>query len=117
MPSSTRLDIRVPRQGSYFQEWQLRDIDEVPIDLTGHTLAADARLIAGDGSVIASADIVMTEAITGRFNIVWNGADFDTVGEHTEVVRVAYDLKHTFPDSLVEVPVAGQLLLMPEVTE
>jgi hypothetical protein len=110
------LDISVPRNGDYFEEWRLSDIAGLPIDLTGHTIAMSAREIAGDGAVIATADLTIVEAAYGAFSVRWRGEDFDAIGEPTVPVAVAYDLKHTYPDGVRIVPVRGHLILVPECT-
>lgn len=110
------VELDVPRNGSYFQEWQMLDDENLPIDLTGHTLSADARSVAGEGAVLASATIVLVEANTGRFSMQWDGSDFDAYGDLTVDSRAAFDLKHAHPGGLVVVPVRGQIVLIPEVT-
>lgn len=114
MPAS--LDLEVPRNGNYFQEWRLTDSDKAPLNLTGSTLEMDCRAISGAGAVIASATIVMVEPLNGQFTVNWTGSDFDAVDGPTEVVRLAYDLKRTFGD-ITEIPVRGHILLIPEVTQ
>lgn len=114
---AAQTQIEVPRNGNYFETWALLSGDGSPIDLTGHTLSMDCRRIAGAGSVIASAEIDIYDPPNGRFTINWDGADFDAVDGVTEVVRLAFDLLHTFPDSIKRVEVRGHLLVMPEVTE
>ncbi len=111
-----RLDIEVPRNGDYFEEWQLIDVAGLPIDITGHTLQAKAQEIAGDGVVVGEATIAIVEAATGRFTMRWRGEDFDDLGEPTVRVSIAYDLKHTYPDGVRIVPAWGFLLLKPEAT-
>lgn len=110
------LNLEVPRQGDFVREYELLDQSNAPIDLTGHTLAWSAREAAGSGSVIASATIIVVEAVSGRFRAKWHGPDFDAVGEVTEIVRVAHDLKHTYPGGEIDVPIRGELIIYPEVT-
>lgn len=112
---SSNLDIRVPRNGSYFQEWQLCDADGEPIQLGGSTLEMDARPIAGGGSVIASATLTLTIGDEGRFSVLWNGSDFAALGVPTEITRAAYDLKRT-TDGIPEIPISGHIILIPGVT-
>jgi len=109
------LDISVPRNGDYYQLWSLEDADGVASNLTSHGLALDIRDSAGSGAVIASATIEIDDPPTA-FTVRIKGSDFDGFGSPTEVVRLPYDLKHTFPDAIVEVPVGGHILLIPEVT-
>lgn len=116
MPTPATLDIQVPRNGDYFEEWQLRDIDGNPIDLTGHTLSAQARPTGGDSTVIANAIIAITEAANGQFTFRWRGSDFDGFGNRFALAVAAYDIKHIHPDGIVNIPVRGQLLIPPEVT-
>lgn len=113
---SLSFDIDVPRQGDFVREYALLDDNDEPINLTGATLMWSARSIAGSGEVLASATINLVEPTGGRFTARWHGPDFDAFGLPTEVVRVAHDLKITFSDSLVDVPLRGQLIIYPEVT-
>lgn len=113
---SPDLDIEVPRQGDWFKELQLTDRAGVPIDLTDCTLLWRARRIAGTGAVIATATIQITERVNGRVSVSWHGPDFDAVGNPTEIVRVAHDLKLTFASGRIDVPFRGQLIIFPEVT-
>lgn len=114
MPAS--LNIEVPRQGDWLKELQLTDIAGVPIDITGHTITWNSRVIAGVGAVIASATVTILEAANGMILARWHGPDFDSVGNQTEIVRVAHDLKDIYPDGTVDVPFRGQLIVFPEVT-
>lgn len=109
------LDIGVPRNGHYFQTWALTDADGESAALTGHTIEIDIRAAAGSGAVLGSATIEILDPDTA-FSVLIDGSDFDAVGSLTEVVRLSWDLKHTFPDGIIEVPVGGHILLYPEVT-
>lgn len=111
-----RMDLQVPRNGDFFAEFQLCDSAGTPIDLTGHVLQSNARAIAGDGAVAASAVISLVEPITGRFSMRWRGSDFDGSGEPTRVSRFDFDLAHLYPDGLRLVPLRGTLLVIPEST-
>ncbi len=111
------ITIGIPRNGDFYREWQLLDYDEQPIDLTGHTLEMDAREIAGDGTVLASAVISIIEPANGIFTVRWRGEDFDGYGERTAVARAASDLKHTYPDGVRDVYPYCLLEILPESTE
>ncbi len=113
---SADFDIQVPRQGDWLQALSLPDIDGVPIDITGATLAWSARALAGTGAVLASAAIEIVDPDTGSIEARWHGPDFDPFGLPTEVVRVAHDLKMTYSDGVVQVLLRGQLIIYPEVT-
>lgn len=113
---SRSFEIEVPRQGDWFKELALTDIDKAPINLTGATLAWSARAIAGTGAVMATAAVNIIEPTAGRITVRWHGPDFDAFGLPTEVVRVAHDLKLTYPDGIVDVLLRGQLIIYPEVT-
>lgn len=116
MASTGTLDIEVPRNGDYFAEWRMEDADGEAIDLTGHTLTMQARAVAGDVTVLATATIDLVEASDGRYSVLWHGSDFDDFGNIFQVSRASYDLKHTYPDAITMIPVRGHLLIMPEVT-
>jgi len=110
------LDLEIPRNGDFVTELRLTATDGTPIDLTGHTLESSARVIAGDGAVVASATVTATEATDGRFSLLWHGGDFASFGALTQVARFAYDFTHTYPDGLRLVPFRGLLSLIPEAT-
>lgn len=113
---ATSFDIEVPRQGDWLKELQLTDAEGAPSNLAGCTIQWSARAIAGAGAVLASATILLIDGAEGMFSARWHGPDFDTFGLATQPVRVAHDLKITFPDGTIDVPVRGQLILYPEVT-
>lgn len=110
------LDIEVPRNGDYFEQWQLLDRDGEPIDITGDTLSADARSIAGGTAKIASATITKDPGTDGRFQILWRGSDFDSFGGKMQPVRAAYDLKQIHSDGRSRIVCRGHLIIYPEVT-
>lgn len=113
---ATSFDIEVPRQGDWFKRLQLTDSAGDPGDLTDCTFEWKARAVAGSGSVLASATVTLIDGPNGIIEAVWHGPDFDAHGVVTEVVRVAHDLKITYPDALIDVPIRGQLIIYPEVT-
>lgn len=117
MANTATVNVEVPRNGHYFAEWQLADIDGLPIDLTGHTVSMDARAVAGDSSVVASATLEIIEAAEGMFSVKWDGADFDSFGNVYQISRAAYDLRDEYPDGIIQIPIRGHLLIAPEVTE
>lgn len=118
------LSIEVPRNGHYQGGWLLRCIAEnesggvsyPPIDLTGHSLDLEVRSVAGQGSAIAKADIDIYDPANGRFTVTLNGRDFRAVPGATERVRLAYDLKHTYPDGITRIYPRGQVILVPGVS-
>jgi len=118
------IDIEVPRNGHYQENWQIRAIDfdadgkiiYPPIDLTGHTLELDVRLSAGQGSVVASADIDIWDAVNGNVTITLAGANFSSVQGVAEIVKLAYDLKDIYPDGIIKVYPRGNVLLIPGVS-
>ncbi|MET3710421.1 hypothetical protein ABIC65_001101 [Sphingomonas trueperi] len=114
MPRS--FDIEVPRQGDWPKELVLTDIDGAPINLTGATVEWKSRAIAGAGAVLAAATVNIVEPLSGRISARWHGPDFDAFGLPTEAVRVAHDLKLTYPTGIVDVLLRGQLIIYPEVT-
>lgn len=113
---AVELNIEVPRQGDFVREYTLADTNGDPHDLNGATIDWDAREVAGQGAVIASATITIIDAITGTIEAKWHGPDFDAVGEPTEIVRVAHDMKLVLDGGDIDVPIRGQINLMPEVT-
>lgn len=114
--SAVEVNIEVPRNGHYFEAWQLRDAASLPIDLTGHAIELDIRAIAGAGAVLAQADVDIYDPVNGCFNLTIDGADLGGLPGQTEIVRLAYDLRHIFPDGIKDIPVRGHIILMPEVT-
>lgn len=113
---AAELTIEVPRNGWYAQGWVLADNDGEVIDLTGHTLDLKIRAVAGQGVVLATAAIDIYDALNGRFTIEIDGADLAALDGSSELVRLAYDLVHTYADGVEMIPVRGQILLMPGVT-
>lgn len=113
---ATSFDIEVPRQGDWLKEIQLTDGEGAPSNLTGCTFEWKARAVAGTGAVLASATVTLIDGAEGTFSVQWHGPDFDGFGIATQPVRVAHDLKITFPDGTIDVPVRGQLIIYPEVT-
>lgn len=112
MPAS--LDIEVPRDGHYREGWHLRDNVGADLDLTGHTITAAAQAAGGTGPVIARAIIDLYDALHGRFDMTWAGANFASVEGTTEIVRLAWKLRDTAPDGITKDIVVGEIILTPE---
>ncbi|QJR01711.1 hypothetical protein HH800_05590 [Sphingobium yanoikuyae] len=110
-----RLDIRVPRNGDYHEGWQLHSGGE-PIDLTGCTLELFVRYSAGQGLVLSQASFDIYDRANGKFDLLITGSAFGSVPGPAEIVRLAYDIRLTYPDGVKAVPVAGQILLTPGAT-
>jgi hypothetical protein len=110
------MDIRVPRNGDYFEDWQLHDSDDNPIDISDDTLELKIRAVAGQGSALASAVIDKHDPTNGIFSVRISGASLLAVSGQSEVARLAYDLRQTFPDGIQFIPVEGQILLTPGAT-
>jgi hypothetical protein len=111
-----RLDLQVYRNADYHETWQLSDTDNLPIDLTNCTLELRVRAVAGQGPVLATAVITINEPAFGIFTVFIDGAAFSGQPGATEVVRLAYDLRLTYPGGFQHIPAAGQVLLTPGVT-
>lgn len=111
-----RLDIRLYRNADYHETWQLNDVDNRPIDLTGCTLELSIRPVAGQGAVLATATITINEPASGIFTVLIDGAALSAQPGATEVVRLAHDLRLTYPGGFQHIPAAGQVLLTPGVT-
>lgn len=113
------VDFDLPRNGDLVRDIQLITTDlsgnETPINLTGYTVSMDARDVGG-GTVLASAVIAIVAAENGLIRMTWRGADFDEYGSQFDAVRVAYDLLAIALDGTRDVPMRGQLILLPEVT-
>lgn len=110
-----RQDLRVPRNGDYHEGWQLH-VKNDPIDLTGCTLELFVRYSAGQGSVLSQASFDIYDRANGLFDLLIAGGAFAAVPGPAEIVRLAYDLRLTYPDGVKAVPVAGQILLTPGAT-
>lgn len=110
------LDIAVPRNAHYSQDWQLKDNEGNPLDLSGDALELKVRAVAGQGAVIAAADIDVHDPANGIFTVTLAGSQFVGVQGQSETVRLAYDLRHTFSDGIKYIPVEGQILLTPGAT-
>jgi hypothetical protein len=113
MPAS--LDLEVPRNGDYYQEWQLCDAAGAAIDLTSSVITMACRRIAGAGGIVAAAEIAIVDPTNGQFTVRWKGEDFFEIEGVTEIVRLAYDMRRV-AGGITEIPVRGHIVLMPEVT-
>lgn len=111
-----RLDIRVPRNGDYFEGWQLNDSEGNPIGLVGSPLDMRIRAVAGQGTVLATASIVIEDAANGIFTVRIDGTSLAAVSGQSEIVYLAYDLRLTYPDGIKAIPVEGQIILTPGAT-
>ncbi|WP_395393038.1 hypothetical protein WBP07_17865 [Novosphingobium sp. BL-8A] len=111
-----RLDLRIFRNATYQEGWQISDTHRNPIDLTGCTLALSIRAVAGQGPVLAAGIIDVYDAVGGSFNVTINGSSLDAVAGQSEVVRLAYDLRLSYADGVPAIPVSGQIILTPGVT-
>lgn len=111
------LDIEVPRNGDYFAGWTLRDQNTgEPLDVTGWTLAMQVRHVAGQGSVVASAQFSGRIDHAGYFDVLLLGSDFAAVPGGSEIVRLAYDFRATDADGVRVIETRGQIILIPGVT-
>lgn len=109
------LNLEVPRNGHFFRQWQFTDIDGVPVDLSTATLSAKARDTAG-GAVLATATITAIDAAVGKFSVKWTGSHFDSYGSPFEAALASYDVKIVYGDGIIDVPVRGHLIIVPEST-
>lgn len=113
-----RLDLEVPRNGSDARTLQLYGTDngsEVVLDLTGHTVAVEARDVFG-GTVIATATASIIDAAQGMISVTWLGSQFDAYGDNQGVAVAAYDLKLVDGTGQPSVPLRGLLHITPEAT-
>ena len=110
------LNLEVPRNGHYQQDWQLSDSDGAPLDITDVYIDLQIRAVAGQGSVLATASLDKPTPLEGKFTVTISGGDFSSVPGYGEVVALAYDLRQTFLDAITQVLVRGQIYLMPGVT-
>lgn len=115
-----KFTISIPRNGHYQEQWQfnVRNVDDTawePMDLTDHTLNMDFRYVAGQGSVLASASIAITDAVNGAMTITIDGSDFSDVDGESEIVTLAYDLADTY-ESITKIYPRGHALLIPGVS-
>lgn len=110
------LDILVPRNGDYRQDWRLTDNEGEPIDLTGCSVQLDVRYVAGQGSVLTSATVDLHDPVNGTFTLSILGDDLADLPGPTEIVRLAYDLRVVDADGGIQVFPRGQVILVPGVT-
>lgn len=113
---ASTVNLEVPRNGHCYKIFQYLDDDGLPADLTGATLSAKAQSPAGDGTIIATATVAVVIPEIGQFSIKWTGADFDSYGELSGLVVVSYDLKIERADGIIDVPMRGNLSIIPECT-
>lgn len=109
------FDLEVPRNGSDYREYQMVDVDDAAIDITGWTITAQARDTAG-GSVIATGVVELVEPTNGIFSIKWLGSQFDSYGDPRALAVAAFDVKAVDPSSIPIVPLRGPVYITPEVT-
>lgn len=115
MRRPAEIDLEVPRNADYSEEWTLFDISDQPIDLTSIVVEALARDVPG-GTVVAAATIDKIEAVNGIIRMTWHGGDFAAFGSPFETAKPAYDLRLTYPDAIHRIVARGQLLITPECT-
>ena len=109
-------NINVPRNGMAKVMWQYCEDNGEPAVLTGCTIAATARNVAGGPDILASADVTVSVASEGIFTTLWDGSDFDSYGNPMAECIAAYDIKITRADSVIDVPMRGHLYIIPECT-
>lgn len=111
-----RLDLRVYRNADYFEGWQINDTDDEPIDLSSVAMDLFVRASAGQGAIIATGVISRDYSAPGRFTVKIDGDALASVAGQGEIVRLAYDLRLTYPDGVTVIPVAGHIILTPGAT-
>lgn len=113
--------IAIPRNGYYQQDWQIKarsfDLKSwEPVDLTGHMLSLSFKKVAGQGSIISSADLDVYDPANGWMTVTVDGSSFSSVDGQTEIVTLAYDLKDIDQDGVSHVYPRGHALLIPGVS-
>lgn len=111
-----RLDINVYRNADYQESWQINDDEGQPIDLTGCAVDMRIRAVAGQGLALATPSVTIADATHGVITILILGSSLASVPGQSEIVRLAYDLRLTYPDGVKAIPVEGQINLIPGAT-
>ena len=91
---------------------------ESPVDLTGATIAAQARATAKDPVVAATAVITATNLANGEFTIGWDGEELRPLVEAapTDKWVGVWDLQITLADGSIRTRVAGRFTAEHDVT-
>ena len=110
------LDVLVQRNAVMPIGYQLLGNDDgSPISLAGYSLICRIKYNAGASTVLATPDITISNALTGRFDILFDGRVFSSVPGTTEVVQLAYDVLATDVGGPVCI-MRGTLYLAPGVS-
>lgn len=112
---SAYLPLSLQRNGSIGRTLTFTDPAGDPLDLTGATFAMRVKYAAGAGAVLATANIVITDAEAGEIRFVLLGGAFGAVPGPMEPVELAYDLIATQDGVPVDL-LRGPLILLPGVS-
>jgi len=113
-----QLNIAVQRNEDYAQGWNITDDADLPIDLTGMGIALQVRDRLSNGTLIATAEIDVTDAEAGQFDVILrcldeNGAPtpLGAYGNPIQPAELPYDLRITDADGVHLVLATGLVLL------
>lgn len=110
------LDIAVQRNAILPVGYQLIGNDDTsPLDITGYTLSCRVKYAAGSSVILATPTVTVVNALTGKFDILFDGRMFSAVDGLTEVVNLAYDVLATDTDGPICI-MRGTLYLVPGVS-
>ena len=91
---------------------------EQAVDLTGSTIAAQARRAAKDEEVVATAIIGTSGLADGEFTVEWDGEELRALVDAVpaDAWIGAWDLQITYPDGTIDTPLAGRFTVTYDVT-
>lgn len=110
------LDLSVQRNAVLPVGFQLLGNDDAsPISLTGFTFSCRVRASSSSATVLSTPSVTVTNALLGKFDILFDGRAFSAVAGSSEIVALTYDVLATDTDGPVCV-LRGTLYLLPGVS-
>lgn len=88
----------------------------LPLDLTGATIEAQARLTPTDAAAAVTGEIDVTDAAAGQLDLRWPGDDVRTLLGAEESWSGVWDLQSTMPGEDPVTLVAGRFTAAMDVT-
>lgn len=106
------------RQSTFFQKiLRFLDVDSLPIDLTGYTFFAQAKVNYSDASAAFTFDITLKNQTTNKGEVDWTLQPSDTANLVIAQTTVyLYDIIMVQPDMEPICVVYGEIALTPKIT-
>jgi hypothetical protein len=87
-----------------------------PVDITGMTITAQARIKASDPAIAATAIITITDPLKGEFTVEWDGEELRTLLAGAETWVGLWDLQMERAGELPRTVVRGAFTVTEDVT-